>query len=547
MNTLKTIPALPLLALMSLLASFTAPAATYYVATNGADSNSGAQPQPFQTIQRGINAAQNGDLVLVADGTYSGGGNVNVNFGGKNLTLRSLGGAAACAFGGGGGAVPACTFQNGETREAILDGFTIRGDVFSSGGISIFNGSNPTITRCRIANIVLGAHTAGGGIYIRESSPLIDGCTFAGNRAQRGGGMHITNGSPTIANCTFLGNSAVPAPDIEMDFNPSSGGAIDTAGGSPIIANCTFSTNKAQNSFYACSYGGAMAVGGTAVITGCAFNGNVAGCSGGGVYETAAGVMLARCTFSGNKASFNDSSKGGGLAVASGVSATIVNCLFIGNFSTGNGGAIQGDFGSRLTVLQSTISRNSALRGCGIQSDGLSDLYMTNCIDFGNVRADDITSWTLGFDVLAIAFSDVEGGFSGPGNLNADPLFVNPASADCHLQPGSPCIDAGIIAAPGLSATDLDGAPRSLGRAPDMGAYETTAGAWFVDGVLGSDANAGTPSFPFQTVTKAITIAGNGNSIYIKQANYGIDRPRITKTLRLFNWGAVGLARIGQP
>jgi hypothetical protein len=80
-----------------------------------------------------------------------------------------------------------------------------------------------------------------------------------------------------------------------------------------------------------------------------------------------------------------------------------------------------------------------------------------------------------------------------------------------------------------------------------MGAYESTAGFWFVDAALGNDTSAGTPGAPFATVTKATIIAANGNSIYIKAGNYGTDRPRVTKSLRLFNWGDVGLARIGQP
>ena len=62
-----------------------------------------------------------------------------------------------------------------------------------------------------------------------------------------------------------------------------------------------------------------------------------------------------------------------------------------------------------------------------------------------------------------------------------------------------------------------------------------------------NDANAGSFAAPFATVTKAITVAASGQAIYLKQGNYGSDRPRITKPLRLFNWGDTGLARIGQP
>jgi hypothetical protein len=57
------------------------------------------------------------------------------------------------------------------------------------------------------------------------------------------------------------------------------------------------------------------------------------------------------------------------------------------------------------------------------------------------------------------------------GNSAADPLFVNPGAGDFHVSPGSPAIDAGIDDAQN-GPVDLDGRPRKLGAAPDMGAYE---------------------------------------------------------------------------
>src|SRR5262249_27390207 len=142
-------------------------------------------------------------------------------------------------------------------------------------------------------------------------------------------------------------------------------------------------------------------------------------------------------------------------------------------------------------------------------------------------------------------YCNTQQGFSGTGNITADPLFVNAAAGNYRLQATSPCINKGSAAAPSLPATDFDGAPRILGSAPDMGAYEfwsSAYGVWFVDRALGSDANAGSPTAPFKTVVKAITIASNGHKLYIKQGNYGTDKPRIIKSLRLFNWGNAGLS-----
>jgi PKD repeat protein len=61
----------------------------------------------------------------------------------------------------------------------------------------------------------------------------------------------------------------------------------------------------------------------------------------------------------------------------------------------------------------------------------------------------------------------------GLSNLNnVDPLFVDPANGDFHLQATSPCINAGDNSAPGLPATDMDGNPRIANGTVDMGAYE---------------------------------------------------------------------------
>jgi hypothetical protein len=78
-----------------------------------------------------------------------------------------------------------------------------------------------------------------------------------------------------------------------------------------------------------------------------------------------------------------------------------------------------------------------------------------------------------GASVITVTFSDVEGGWPGEGNLDRQPSFA--AVQDYHLGPGSPAIDAGDPAAAVGIAFDLDGRPRRVGSAPDMGAYEVQA------------------------------------------------------------------------
>ncbi len=81
-------------------------------------------PADQPTIQAGISAATPGDVVLVADGTYSGTGNFEINFLGKAVTVMSENGPAGCvvdADSSGG----AFVFDNFEDQNSVLSGFTI--------------------------------------------------------------------------------------------------------------------------------------------------------------------------------------------------------------------------------------------------------------------------------------------------------------------------------------------------------------------------------------------------------------------------------------
>ena len=106
---------------------------------------------------------------------------------------------------------------------------------------------------------------------------------------------------------------------------------------------------------------------------------------------------------------------------------------------------------------------------------------MANCILWDG--GDEI--WNNDGSTIAIRYTNLQGSWLGTGNIDADPLFVDPDNGNLRLQPGSPCIDAGDnTAVPGEITTDLDGNPRFLddpetpdtgvGDPPivDMGAYE---------------------------------------------------------------------------
>ena len=116
-------------------------------------------PADYPTIQAGINAASDGDTVIVSNGTYRGSGNYNIDFKGKAITVRSRNGPEYCIidcqnkYGRRG-----FYFHSGETRESVLSGFKIKrgkiADMPGCGGGIYCKGSSPTIDNCIIINLV---------------------------------------------------------------------------------------------------------------------------------------------------------------------------------------------------------------------------------------------------------------------------------------------------------------------------------------------------------------------------------------------------------
>ena len=350
----------------------------------------GAGGGDYASIQAAIDAAQSGDEIAVAPGTYR----ETIDFQGKAIHLYSTAGAESTTIDGAGRPhVVQCV--SGEGPDTILEGFTITGGnaegyIDSCGGGLFSDNSSPIVTRCAfIGNFA----RYGGGIC---GDAAVSYCLFDTNSAQTGGGMWRVS---TVAHSIFINNAA------------SMGAAIHSA---QTVSDCTFIDNEE------------------------------------GIFD--AGDVL-NCTFTGTL---------GGAALTN--ARTVTNCRFINNQH--NAMVTRLDYHSLVTHC--TFINNEI--GITNAQDGTTTV--TNCIIRGSLLAAIEGPAT-------VSYSDIEGGWEGPGNIDSDPLF---ADADGRLSAGSPCIDAGTNDPPGgLPPTDIEGNPRPLdgngdGKAvADMGAWEHPA------------------------------------------------------------------------
>lgn len=164
----------------------------------------GSAAHPFDAIQEAIFVSQDGDTVLVLDGTYTGLFNKDLDFGGLAITVRSENGPESCIIdceGEGRG----FQLRWGESQDSVIEGFHITqgnapSDPFPVGGGIRCTQSSPTIKNCWISSCVAAA---GGGIDCYASSAQIVSCLIdqcACNAANDGAAIRIGgNSADTVA------------------------------------------------------------------------------------------------------------------------------------------------------------------------------------------------------------------------------------------------------------------------------------------------------------------------------------------------------------
>ncbi len=424
-------------------------------------------PADFNNIQAAIDDANDGDTIIVADGTYTGDGNRDIDFKGKTITLRSANGPENCIIDCNGTSDDphrGFYFHTNEDANSILAGFNIKNGYAPMNGI-----------------IVMPPEPAGGAICCLESSPTLTDCIITGNTAQErvlsasGAGIYCRDANMVIANCIIKGNGKVPN-WMHDSVGTACGGGICLSGGCVKIVNCTIRNNGAF-------MGGGLSCDGSQLsVLNCNIDENGAG-AGGGVF-LGGYALLSNCRITNNQAS----GSGGGISWPFDPNGIIENCVISGNSVSANEGMGSAVFlqNGNVEVHNCTICLNW-FHSSGDPDSGAvhcKDIspIITNCILWANEKA------AIAHGDPLVSYSNIEGGWPGHGNIDTDPCFADAEAGDYHLksQVGrwdanegrwtiddvtSPCIDAGDPLSP------IGYEPFPNGGIVNMGAYGRTAEA----------------------------------------------------------------------
>ena len=318
----------------------------------------------------------------------------------------------------------------GSDETAVLDGFQITAghadDYDSGGGLQVWG--NPTIANCVIWGNM--SERDGGGVTIHTEGAPLARCTITANKALRdGGGVWCSDGeNVTLTACTISQNSAsrygggVSVPyygtlslvDCSIMGNSAErGGGLQANGDCARLSGCVFSGNFAE------TRGGAVHFYEAIEVVNCVFDGNASASSGGAVYCSGSGghMSFIDCQFSGNLAG----GYGGALkSRAYNNSFVLTNCRMAGNWAGHNGGAIDAWTATGFTLTNCTISGNSAGQSMGgVDGWDAANGVVANCIVRENTPGQlDLHPGGV------VRFSNIQGGWTGEGNINVDPAFL---------------------------------------------------------------------------------------------------------------------------
>jgi uncharacterized repeat protein (TIGR01451 family) len=407
----------------------------------------------YASIQEAVDAANDGDVIKVAAGTYTDvhvrpqnditttGFVTQVAYISKTVTVR------------GGYTTDNWTTSDPENNPTTLDAQGHGRVLYITGYIS------PTVEGLRITGgdaVGLGGSDmwqvvfdAGGGVYVISATATISNSRVFSNTTMLGGGLCLYSSAATLNNNMVVSNTA------------GYGGGLGLHSGSATLRGNTISSNTA-------TYGGGLFLNSSAATLS---NNTVISNTGG----KGGGLLLwdSPATLSDNTVISNTADEGGGLGLDNSDAILTNNVVADNRGNTVGSGLYIADSSPRL--LHTTIARNSGGDGSGIhmaQSSGItSTVALTNTI---------LSSHTVGIAIMAGNTITLEGTLWGSGswangtdwggngtiitgtpahNHWGDPAFVAPDAGDYHIGPASAAIDMGVDAG---VYDDIDGDSRPL-------------------------------------------------------------------------------------
>ncbi len=442
---------------------------------------------PFRTINDAIDAAGEGDTIVVGPGVYYG----DVNFRGKGVTVRSAVGPEATAISGTSYAV---TFASSESAGTVLEEMTI----WSLGGYGIYTkDASPTLidNHVRLCRGSYAAYHSGGApTYIggrfennitsyttyfdATSQPVLTGVTFRDNRASNGGAMTLVAGSDaTVSGCVFEGNEATS----------NYGGAIYTNGRLQ-VSGCVFRRNEARN--------------------------------GGAIYTDTStpSVLIRDSSFA-----FNAATNGGGLFLAGVLQGHVIDNVFMENEATTDGGGVYTSSYAHTAFINNTLVGNYAIRGASLFANTNSDsLFLQNIVAHAQSgeglytverKARALVRYNAFFENEGGDFGGAMGDLIGTGgNLYADPGFVaysldgDDSNDELTLAEDSAIIDAGLP-----EFLDEDGSVADLGAGGGDDDRLVSGGDLQVSPLDGAD---------YHSLVAAVAAASSGERVLVYPGVY---------------------------
>ncbi len=472
-------------------------AAIYHVKTNGDDTLSGGSwASSKRSITNAMAAAVAGDQIWVASGIYT-----------QLVTLK----AGVALYGGFNATEAVLAERNWSTNRCWIYGASKGTSVRISGG-----GGD---TRLDGMAITAGTGIFGGGISCDGSGAIIANNFIYGNSAPGGigGGIYINFHLTTPLTDPVVTNNIIYQNTTLGSIGEGAGIAVRNA--SPLIAWNRVLLNVAGD-----KAGGIACFGNShALIANNLIEANAA-CAdaigfGGGILATyrdydgqPVNFAVSDPVIINNIIAANGADSGGGIALVDTLvgAATVVNNTILGN--TGSGILWEG---TNPTNCNNLIAFNSA----GLESDGSPAVLKNNDV-YGNsvlARASEYVGLTNTTGIN--------------GNISADPVLANYRIGDFHLQPESPCVDAGSTAAVIAGWPEIGRSDRVSGAAVDIGAYESSGATWNVPTPIihvnpgGNDANDGlTWATAKRTVQAGIGAVASGvtlgGEVWVAQGTY---------------------------